>query len=411
MKILHTSDWHLGRTLFGRKRYEEYGAFLDWLAQAIRDNGIDVLVVAGDVFDTTAPGNRAQELYYRFLCRAASLCCRHVVVISGNHDSPFFLDAPKELLKALEVHVTGSPSGNPEDEVLVLRDGEGVPELIVCAVPHLRDRDIRTAEAGESIEDKERKLLDGIRDHYAAVAAVAEEKRRELGGTIPILATGHLFASGGLTVDGDGVRELYVGSLAHVNAGVFPSCFDYVALGHLHVPQKVNGSETVRYSGSPLPMGFGEAKQQKSVCVADFCGREASVGLIPVPVFQQLEQVRGDWDRISGRIFELALQESRAWLEVVYEGDDILGDLRERLEEAVKNTAMEVLRVRNTRAVERALAQTPEEETLDDLDEDDVFRRCLEANQVPEDQRPELFAAYHEAVLSLREEQGDRHEN
>ncbi len=416
MRILHTSDWHLGRTLYGRKRYEEYEAFLEWLAQAIRDNGIDVLVAAGDVFDTTAPGNRAQELYYRFLRRAGSLGCRHVVVVSGNHDSPSFLDAPKELLKALEVHVTGSPSGNPEDEVLVLRDGQGVPELIVCAVPHLRDRDIRTAEAGESIEDKERKLLDGIREHYAAVAACAEEKRRELGGAIPILATGHLFAAGGRTVEGDGVRELYVGSLAHVDAGIFPPCFDYVALGHLHVPQKVNGSETVRYSGSPLPMGFGEAKQQKSVCVAEFGGRDASVRLLTVPVFQQLEQIRGDWDLISGRIFELASQGSRAWLEVVYDGDEILGDLRERLEEAVGNTSMEVLRVRNTRAVERALAQTMEEETLDDLDEDDVFRRCLEANRVPEDQHAELFAAYREAVLSLLErggqpEQGGRHEN
>ncbi len=309
----------------------------------------------GDVFDTTAAGNRAQELYYRFLRRAGSLGCRHVVVVSGNHDSPSFLDAPKELLKALEVHVTGSPSGNPEDEVLVLRDGQGVPELIVCAVPHLRDRDIRTAEAGESIEDKERKLLDGIREHYAAVAACAEEKRRELGGAIPILATGHLFAAGGRTVEGDGVRELYVGSLAHVDAGIFPPCFEYVALGHLHVPQKVNGSETVRYSGSPLPMGFGEAKQQKSVCVAEFGGRDASVRLLTVPVFQQLEQIRGDWDLISGRIFELASQGSRAWLEVVYDGDEILGDLRERLEEAVGNTSMEVLRVRNTRAVERAL--------------------------------------------------------
>jgi len=416
MKILHTSDWHLGRTLYGRKRYEEYEAFLDWLARAIRDNGIDVLVAAGDIFDTTAPSNRAQELYYRFLCRAASLGCRHVVVVSGNHDSPSFLDAPKELLKALEVHVTGSPSESPEDEVLVLRDGRGVPELIVCAVPHLRDRDIRTAEAGESIEDKERKLLDGIRDHYAAVAAFAEEKRRELGCAIPIVATGHLFAAGGRTVEGDGVRELYVGSLGRVNAKVFPSCIDYLALGHLHVPQKVNGSETVRYSGSPLPMGFGEAKQQKSVCVAEFGGEGVSVRLVPVPVFQQLEQIRGDWDRISGRIFELASQGSRAWLEVIYEGDEILGDLRDRLEEAVGNTAMEVLRVKNTRAVDRVLAQTMEEETLDDLDEDDVFQRCIEANQVPEEQRPELFAAYREVVLSLRgcggqPEQEGRHEN
>ena len=270
MKLLHTSDWHIGRTLYGRKRYEEFEAFLTWLAQTIQKNEIDALLVAGDVFDTSAPSNRAQELYYRFLCRVAASSCRHVVVIAGNHDSPSFLNAPKELLKALDVHVIGSATADPEDEVLVLRNEQDNPELIVCAVPYLRDRDIRVAEAGESVEDKERKLIDGIRNHYAAVAALAEQKREELGVDIPIVGMGHLFTAGGQTVDGDGVRELYVGSLAHVTAGIFPACFNYLALGHLHVPQMVNGSETIRYSGSPMPMGFGEAKQQKSVCQVEF---------------------------------------------------------------------------------------------------------------------------------------------
>ncbi len=158
----------------------------------------------------------------------------------------------------------------PEDEVLVLCDKQGAPELIVCAVPHLRDRDIRAVEAGESIEDKQRKLIEGIRNHYAAVAAFAEQQRTALGADIPLVAMGHLFTAGGQTVDGDGVRDLYIGSLAHVTAEIFPENFNYLALGHLHVPQKVNGSEIMRYSGSPLPMGFGEAKQQKSVCMVEF---------------------------------------------------------------------------------------------------------------------------------------------
>ena len=159
--------------------------------------------------------------------------------------------------------------------------------MIVCAVPYLRDRDIRVAEAGESVEDKERKLVEGIRAHYATVAVSAEGKRGELGAGILIVAMGHLFTTGGRTVEGDGVRDLYVGSLAQVSADVFPPCFDYVALGHLHVPQRVGGLETIRYSGSPLPMGFGEAGQRKSVCLAEFQGRAASVQLIDVPVFQE----------------------------------------------------------------------------------------------------------------------------
>lgn len=404
MRVLHTSDWHIGRTLYGRKRYEEFEAFLTWLAETIQQNEIDALLVAGDVFDTSSPSNRAQELYYRFLCRVAASSCRHVVVVAGNHDSPSFLNAPKELLKALDVYVVGSSTESPDDEVLVLRNDKNTPELIVCAVPYLRDRDIRVAEVGESVEDKERKLIEGIRTHYATVAALAEQKREELGADIPIVGTGHLFTAGGQTVDGDGVRELYVGSLAHVTAGIFPACFNYLALGHLHVPQKVNGSETIRYSGSPLPMGFGEAKQQKSVCQIDFHSTAASVQLINVPVFQKLERVKGDWDGISNRILELSATNSRGWLEVIYDGTEVIGDLRERLEVVISGTQMEILRIKNNRIIERVLGQIHEEETLDDLNVNDVFERCLVVHDVSEEQRSELLRAYQETVSSLYED-------
>ena len=404
MRVLHTSDWHIGRTLYGRKRYEEFEAFLTWLAETIQQNAIDALLVAGDVFDTSAPSNRAQELYYRFLCRVAASSCRHIVVVAGNHDSPSFLNAPKELLKALDVHVVGSSTASPEDEVLVLCNEQDAPELIVCAVPYLRDRDIRVAEAGESVEDKERKLIEGIRTHYATVAALAEQKREELGADIPIVGTGHLFTAGGQTVDGDGVRELYVGSLAHVTAGIFPACFNYLALGHLHVPQKVNGSEIIRYSGSPLPMGFGEAKQQKSVCQVEFHSTAASVQLIDVPVFQKLERVKGDWDGISSRILELTATDTQGWLEVIYDGTEVIGDLRERLEAAISGTQMEILRIKNNRIIDRVLGQIHEEETLDDLNVNDVFERCLAVHDVPEEQRPELLRAYQETVSSLYED-------
>jgi DNA repair protein SbcD/Mre11 len=404
MRVLHTSDWHIGRTLFGRKRYEEFESFLTWLAETIQKNEIDALLVAGDVFDTSAPSNRAQELYYRFLCRVAASSCRHVVVVAGNHDSPSFLNAPKALLKALDVHVVGSSTESPEDEVLVLCNARDAPELIVCAVPYLRDRDIRVAEAGESVEDKGRKLIDGIRTHYAAVAALAERKREELGTDIPIVAMGHLFTAGGQTVDGDGVRELYVGSLAHVTARIFPTSFDYLALGHLHVPQRVNGSETIRYSGSPLPMGFGEARQQKSVCQVEFDSTVASVQLVDVPVFQKLERVKGDWGGISSRILELAATDFTVWLEVIYDGIEIIGDLRERLEAAISGTRMEILRIKNNRIIDRVLGKIHEEETLDDLNVNDVFERCLAVHEVPEDQRPELLRLYQETVSSLYED-------
>lgn len=404
MKILHTSDWHLGRSLYGRKRYEEFEAFLAWLSETIDREKVDALLVAGDIFDTSTPSNRAQELYYRFLCRVAGSSCRHVVVIAGNHDSPTFLTAPKELLLALHVHVVGLPSGNPDDEVLVLKNRAAATELIVCAVPYLRDRYIRTAEAGESFEDKDRRLIEGIRAHYAGVCDLAEQRRKGSEPDIPIVAMGHLFTADARIIDGDGVRELYVGTLARVSPGIFPESIDYLALGHLHVPQTVGDSEVARYSGSPLPIGFGEAKQTKSVSLVRFSGRDAEVTRLEIPVFQRFERIRGTWEEIRTRILELSAAENSAWLEIVYKGGEVIGGLRERLDEAVSGTGMEILRVENRRIIDRVLDRVEDDASLDDMSVDDVFERCLSAHDVPEEQRPGLLNAYREAVASLHEE-------
>lgn len=404
LKVLHTSDWHLGRTLYGRKRYEEFEAFLDWLVETIQDNDVDVLLVAGDVFDTTTPSNRAQELYYRFLCRIAGSCCRHVVIIAGNHDSPSFLNAPKTLLRALDVHVVGAKTESAEDELVVLSDKSGAVELIVCAVPYLRDRDIRLAEAGESIEDKEKKLLEGIRNHYSEVVSLAEQKRAEQGHDIPIVGMGHLFTAGGKTVDGDGVRELYIGSLAHVTSGIFPDSLDYVALGHLHVPQKVNDSELIRYCGSPIPMGFGEAKQQKRVCLIKFNSRLASVQEVDIPKFRQLERVSGDWEAISNRVAELIAADSAVWLEIVYQGSSVFSDLRERLDEVLDGSQVEVLRIKNNRIIERVIEQASHDERLDELDLNQVFERCLDQHAVSDEQRKILRDTYKETLASIDED-------
>ncbi len=405
MKILHTSDWHLGRSLYGRQRYDEFEAFLDWLSETIWQHEVSTLLVSGDIFDNSTPSTRAQELYYRFLGRTIRSSCRHIVIVAGNHDSPAFLDAPQQLLKTLDIHVIGHGNHSPEEEVLVLRDEYRNPELIVCAVPYLRDRDIRTSEAGESADRKEEKLLEGIRTHYANVAALAEQKRQELGGDIPVVAMGHIFTAGGQTIDGDGVRELYVGSLAHVTAGIFPENLDYVALGHLHVPQTVNHTDTIRYSGSPLPMGFGEARQQKSVCLVEFQGTVPTVRTLGVPVFRRLESIRGDLDTLMTRIRELTAENETIWLEVIYEGAEVIGDLRERLESAVEDTMLDIIRVRNQRIIDRVLERTQPEETLHDLDIYEVFTRCLDAHDIPQEQRPALTATYREAVFSLENDE------
>ncbi len=403
MKILHTSDWHIGRSLYGRKRYDEFSAFLDWLADFIKAESIDALLVAGDIFDTSTPSNRSQELYYRFLCNVSTLDCRHVVIIAGNHDSPSFLNAPKELLRALNVHVVGSITENPEDEVILLKEISGVPEAIVCAIPYLRDRDIRVVKAGESIEDKHTNLIEGVQRHYADVCRVADEKSKKHD-AVPIIGMGHLFTAGGKTIEGDGVRELYVGSLAHVGKEIFPDCMDYVALGHLHVPQRVGKSERIRYAGSPIPMGYGEANQKKSVVMVDFKKQALNVTLHDVPCFQVLERVSGGMDEIVQRIVDLKSQGSSAWLEIEYTGDKIAGDLRGLVEEAVVDTNMEIRQIKNKRLAERIISQTCQEDTLDDLDVTDVFNRLLDTYEVAATERPALIQAYSEIITFFQEE-------
>ena len=407
MKILHTSDWHLGRSLYGRKRYDEFSGFLDWLAGTIEKETIDVLLVAGDIFDTSTPSNRAQALYYRFLCQVATSCCRHVVVIAGNHDSPSFLNAPRELLRALNVYVVGTTTEKLEDEVIVLQNKEQ-PEAIVCAVPYLRDRDIRTVAPGETIDDKNAKLIEGLKTHYADVCAIARKKQSELQAAgcehIPIIAMGHLFTAGGKTVDGDGVRELYVGTLAHVGAEVFPPFIDYLALGHLHVPQCVGSMEHIRYSGSPLPMGYGEAKQTKKVILAAFEPGKPHIQEMNVPCFQELVRIAGSLDDIQQKVERLKISNSRAWLEIEYTGCDIISNLRETLDEALADSHMEICRIKNKRLIDRVLNAIQDNETLDDLDPGDVFIRCLEAFDVPEQDREALTVSYNEIIQSLHEE-------
>ncbi|WP_343292797.1 exonuclease SbcCD subunit D C-terminal domain-containing protein [Vandammella animalimorsus] len=440
MKLLHTSDWHLGRNLFGRRRHEEFAAWLDWLAGTVEREAIDVLLVAGDVFDTGTPSNATQALYYRFLHRVAAARCRHAVVIAGNHDSPSLLDAPRELLQALQVHVVGQARASAEQEVLTLHDAQGQAQLIVCAVPYLRERDLRSAEPGESPQDKERKLLQGLAEHYAAVAQAALARRAALGRPVPIVAMGHLFASGGQTLDGDGVRDLYVGSLAQVGADLFSPAFDYVALGHLHVPQTVGGQAHIRYSGAPLAMGFGEAAHSKSVCLVQWASAgggappgtaPSAITLLPVPRFQPLARVRGDWPAIAQQLQALGAQHplpaprpaaaqqltadieaaadaeappgARLWLEVLYEGQELLPDLRQRVAAATADAAIDVLRIAQPRLSAQLLAHSQADESLQTLDVHEVFERCLAAHHIPDAQRAALRQTYAQALHELQQ--------
>lgn len=406
MKILHTSDWHIGSTLYGRKRYDESERFLQWLVETIKNQSIEALLVAGDIFDTSTPSNTAQELYYRFLNEVSRTTCRHVIVTGGNHDSPSFLDAPKALLKAFNVHVVGNAAERDEDEVFVLKDADNNPEAIVCAVPFLRDRDVRQSSEGESYRDKESRLVEGIISHYQKVYEEACKERKELGKSLPIIGMGHLFIAGSSIYkrsgETNGERDLYVGSLGQVPADRLPP-FDYFALGHLHIPQKVAGSETIRYSGSPMAMNFDEIHQQKSVVIVDIHDQHVDIRTVPVPAFRHFEQIKGDWDSIEASLRRLKEESFAGWVEVIYEGQEAIGNLRERVYKLVENTSIEVLKIQNAMLFNAVIKQYEKEVELQDLNPADVFDQCLTDHGIPDDQKVVLKGLFSEVCRQISE--------
>ena len=405
LRVLHTSDWHIGRSLYGKNRYAEFAAFLEWLVAQIVERHIDVLLISGDVFDTTTPSNKAQELYYFFLARIAETECRKVIVIAGNHDSPTFLDASRPVLKALEVDVIGYPDSNYEAEIIEIKDRVGSEvELVVCAVPYLRERDIVLFADEESIDDRAERVNKGIIEHYKRVCELACE--RSCGA--PVIAMGHMFTAGAKAVEGTGVRELYVGSLAHLNASLLPENIDYYALGHLHMPQSVGGKENIRYSGSPLAMGFGESEQKKVVLQLEFQQKDCKpiISEIDVPVFQQLKMISGDLNDIQSGLSMLKKTGDSVWVEVEYTGKEFIGDLHARVEEMVADTQIEVRRIRNNRVMEVSLQQMEGdlEVDLDQLNDLDIFKRRLaDSGEISPETEEELLIMYKQIRNSILE--------
>ena len=398
------NPWHIGSTLYGRKRYDETEQFLHWLVETIKDNSIETLLVAGDIFDTSTPSNTAQELYYRFLNEVSGLYHCH-----GRRSRFTVLFRCSEgTVKSIQCSCCRKCGGERggEFEVLVLKDAENKPELIVCAVPFLRDRDVRQSSEGESYRDKENRLVEGIILHYQNVYEEACKERNELGKSLPIIGMGHLFVAGSSIYkrsgEASGERDLYVGNLGQVPADRLPP-FDYFALGHLHIPQKVAGSETIRYSGSPMAMNFDEIHQQKSVVIVDIHDQHVDIQTVLVPAFRHFEQIKGDWDSIEASLKRLKEESFAGWVEVIYEGQEAIGNLRERVYKLVENTSIEVLKIQNAMLFNAVMKQYEKEVELQDLNPADVFDQCLIDHGIPDDQKIVLKGLFSEVCRQISE--------
>ncbi|HRX15623.1 MAG TPA: exonuclease SbcCD subunit D C-terminal domain-containing protein, partial [Spirochaetota bacterium] len=244
-------------------------------------------------------------------------------------------------------------------------------------------------------------------DYYSALHDAAFKKKNELQSSAPVIVMGHLFAAGGKTVEGDGVRDLYVGTLEHVPASVFKSDIDYLALGHLHSPQKVGGKDYMRYCGSPLPMSFGETGIQKKVIEVCWDGNSRTVKEIDVPCFQRLERIEGDIDTIKKVIKQFKNQKQSIWLEIEYTGDDVISSLSEQIIEMTKDSLLEVLLLKNRKRYDAVLKQSVYTESLDDFNELQVFTKFLDINRIEDGQRPDLIKTYKKVLQLIHEDDKD----
>lgn len=406
MKILHTSDWHIGKQLFGKKRYDEFKAFFSWLTDLINSEKIDILIVSGDIFDTSTPGNEAQKIYYTFLTSIQNTYCSHVIIIAGNHDSPSFLNAPKDILSFLNIHIVSSLNEDIESRVFELsintNERKNDSSIIIMAVPYLRDREVRTPQINESIEDRYKNRSTGIKNHYDELYQKAESMRN--GRDIPIVATGHLFTRGGKTATDDGVRELYVGNLSHITADTFNENIDYLALGHLHIPQTVNKKENFRYSGSPLPMGFDEIDQKKTVISILFKGRNPIINEHSVPLFQHMKRISGTLDEISSALMEIQTTDVPYIIEVECFSDESPVIIKNTIEEIVNNTKIEIARIKNKTYTNSVLKSECPQTNLNDFNEYEVFEKLLDSKNILDNEKPELINAYRTIIQLVHEE-------
>jgi exonuclease SbcD len=376
MRLLHTSDWHLGQTLHNYERTYEHQCFLDWLLATIVAEDIDALLIAGDVFDSANPSASARV-------RAPAL---DIVVIAGNHDSPGRLEAPSPLLEAHGTTVIGHVLKNAELEIdlerhlVPLHDKTGAVQAWCLAIPFLRPGDVPRLPPVEGEQGAPDPYLAGIGLLYRQACELAAARRQS---GQAIVAMGHCHMVDG-TASLDSERRIVIGGTEALPASIFDPAIAYAALGHLHLAQRVGQKEHLRYSGSPLPLSFAEVGYQHQVLRIDLADGAAAVTPLMVPRAVQLLRVPPTPAPLEDALAALAALEvaelplhQQPFLEVRVLLDAPEPGLRGRIEAAIAGKPVRLAKIEPTRKLE-GVAGADTALSLDQLSRlqpDDIFRR------------------------------------
>ena len=403
MRILHSSDWHLGQHFIGKSRADEHKALFGWLKQQIEVHQVDALIVAGDIFDTATPASYARELYHQLIVDLQPTGCQ-LVLLGGNHDSVAVLQEGKELLAFLHTRVVPGWLGAAESHLMVLNTKQGQPGAILAALPFLRARELLQSQSGQQASDKQQQLQQAIADCYQQCFVKALALKAELGLELPLLATGHLTTVGASS--SESVREIYIGSLDAFPASAFPD-FDYIALGHIHQAQQVGGKANIRYSGSPIPLSFDEAKQQKSMVLLDLSRAEPAIELLPIPCFQPLLSLKCTLPELHSLLQQPLAQlepEQKLWLELVLTGSDgYLSDLQTQVQQQLDGLPVELLKLRRARPAAVSALTAEQQESLHEMTPDLVLQRRFESEDLSDSEKAEFQLMLQQVLAQLEQ--------
>ncbi len=411
MKFLHTADWHIGQLFHEYDRSYEHQQFLNWLVGILLTENIEVLLISGDIFDSSNPSAASVRMFYRFLNEATRAVPHlQIMITAGNHDSAARLEAPKPLLESSNVHIIGlvekDAVGNIDYEKLLVKihDASGAIKAFCLAIPFLRMGDY------PAIVDCANPYTEGVAALYQEAFAYAQQYSTE---DQPIIAMGHLHTQQAEITDLDKTERLIMGGVECISASAFHSDIKYVALGHIHKAQKIGGKEHIRYCGSPLPMSFSEIHYIHQVIVFDLDQEISNLKAIEIPVFVPLQRIPHQHQPLHEVIAQLEQlpelvggMENLPYLQVRVLLDGPEPALRHKIETALAGKAVRLAKI--DAQYPAAAAATPElitAEKLNELQPIDVFGKAYQSryqSEVPQ----EIMQLFQQVAQEINQNAG-----
>jgi exonuclease SbcD len=394
MKILVTADWHIGKRLHNEDLTEDMNLFFEWLLEQIKLNDVKYLLVAGDIFDNNNPSNESTRIYYAFLRKLSALNCK-AIITAGNHDSPSFIDVPKDLLSEFDISVFGIfPGVDRLDEIFVpLKNDSGEVVAVVAAIPFLQDRFVRQVGEGEGAREIAEKIKQGMKSLFAQIGAALHVSYP----VIPKIGMAHLHAQGAQISEAE--REIQIGNQEGISANDLDQ-FDYLALGHIHTGQTVLKGK-IQYASSPISLGFSENRYQHKVVMLEIENNQIKESEIPVIKNRSLYQLKGTMTEVEEHVKLLKNKyKLQMLLDVLIEEDNYDPRVNDKLNEIKENLAVKnEIKIINTRIhfkdkTATRFSSTFDTNELNNLNPIDVFKSRINGRSEEEQTKLiELFSA------------------